>query len=101
MVFEDTREDLDFTSEKDMSLSFLSEVREKILDAIENHLDEHEPEDWGFQVKSNCYSVIQDLFADEGVHDNYYEKLMAEAEANFNTEVLFRNGILASVSTTN
>lgn len=98
MDYEDKREDLDFTSPADMTLSFLSMVREKIADAIENHLDEYEPEDWGFYSKSNCYRTIAELLQDEGVIEKYYDKLVVEAEKCFDTEVTFRLGILAKVS---
>lgn len=98
MNYEDKREDLDFTSAADMTLSFLSEVRLKMLDAIEDHLDEYEVEDWGFYSKSNCYRTIAELLQDEGVTEKYYDKLVVEAEKCFDTEVTFRLGILAQVA---
>jgi len=94
---EDTREDLDFTGKIDMTLGFLSSVREKILDAIENHLDEYEPRDWGWSTKSNCAKTIDQLLVDEGATERHGEKLLAEAEKAFNTEMFFRLDIISIV----
>ena len=97
MDYEDKREDLDFTGKIDMTLGFLSKIREKILDAIEEHLDEYELSDWGWDTKSNCYKTINELLADEGVPEKHAEKLIEEAEADFNTEVTFRYDIISMV----
>lgn len=101
MNYEDKLEDLDFTSPADMTLSYMSMVREKIADAIEDHLDEYEPEDWGFYDKSKCYKTVQDILMDEAVAETHYQKLMDESEKLFETEMLFRDGMLRLVSTKN
>jgi len=98
MPDEDKREDLDFTSPTDMTLTFMSKMRGLIQEAIEEHLDEYETTDWGFYAKSNCHKVVKEILDNNHTHDKYFTVLMDEAEKMFDTEVTFRLGMIAMVN---